>query len=334
VLVFDLGGGTFDVTIVQIKGTHFKALATDGDVFLGGKDWDDKLVDLVCDRFITTHQQDPRTNPASRQELSLAVEVAKKTLSERPRAKLVVNHLGTRLMVEITREEFEEKTAPLLARTKGTTEIVIRQAGLKWSEIDQILLVGGATRMPMIERMLTELSGKAPSHAVAVDEAVAHGAALYADLVLRQRANKPTNFAVTDVNSHSLGIVGTDASTGSKRCRILIPKNTPLPHAVSRYFRTLRRSQRSVAVRVVEGESDQPEHCTPVGTCAITGLPANLPQGSSVLVEYAYQGNGRLRVTANLKDHPVGVTTEFQRNNSLPEDVIEVWTEYVASETE
>jgi molecular chaperone DnaK len=210
----------------------------------------------------------------------------------------------------------------------------LRQAGLTWQDIDQILLVGGATRMPMIERMLTELSGKAPSHAIAVDEAVAHGAALYAELVQRQRANQPANFSVTNVNSHSLGIIGTDPNTGSRRCRVLIPKNTPLPHAVSRYFRTLRRSQRSVAVRVVEGESEEPEHCTTVGTCAITDLPPNLPQGSSVLVQYAYQANGRLRVTAKLKGHPVGVTTEFQRNNSLPDDAVQLWTEYVAMESQ
>src|SRR5262249_39154531 len=158
--------GTFDVTIVEIEGTLFKAVATDGDVYLGGKDWDAKLIDIACDRFITAHHLDPRTHPTSLQELSFAVELAKKTLSERPKAKLVVNHLGRRMMVEIGREEFEEKTAALVARTRTTTEIVMRQAGLKWSEIDQILLVGGATRMPMIERMLTELSGKPPSHAV------------------------------------------------------------------------------------------------------------------------------------------------------------------------
>ena len=336
VLVFDLGGGTFDVTIVEIQGTLFKALATDGDVYLGGKDWDARLIELACDRFITTHSQDPRTHPGSLQELSIAVEVAKKTLSERPRAKLVINHLGTRMMVEITREEFEEKTAALVARTRTTAEIVVRQAGLTWSDLDQILLVGGSTRMPMIDRMLQEMSGKPPSHAVSVDEAVAHGAALYADLILRERGVKAQSphFAIKNVNSHSLGIVGTDSKTGYKRNRVLIPKNTQLPHSVSRYFRTLRKNQHSVAVRVVEGESPQPEECTQVGTCAITDLPPSLPQGSAVLVNYSYEANGRLRVTARLKDHPVGVTTEFHRNNSLPDTALEVWKEYVASEAE
>src|SRR5262249_13971025 len=126
VLVYDLGGGTFDVTIVEIQGTSFKALATDGDVSLGGKDWDDKLVEMAADAFIKVHREDPRTHPASLLDLFLAAELAKKTLSERPKATLYVNHLGTRLKLEITRQEFEDATATLLGRTRTTTEIVVR----------------------------------------------------------------------------------------------------------------------------------------------------------------------------------------------------------------
>src|SRR5439155_15460518 len=132
----------------------------------------------------------PRTNPASTQELWLAAETAKKTLTERAKASLYVNHLGSRLKLDVTREQFEEFTSALLQRTRNTCEIVVRQANLKWGEIDKLLLVGGSTRMPMVPRMLQEITGKPPEHSVAVDEAVAHGAALYANLLLKQRGGQ------------------------------------------------------------------------------------------------------------------------------------------------
>jgi len=180
VLVYDLGGGTFDVTIMEIKGQEFKALATDGDVCLGGKDWDEELIKLAAERFVHQFREDPRDNPVSLQELRLAAEAAKRSLTERMKATLFVNHLGSRLKVEITREEFEEATAALLERTRLTAELVARQAGLSWEQIDRVLLVGGSTRMPMVPRMLEQVTGKKPDGSLSVDEAVAHGAALYA----------------------------------------------------------------------------------------------------------------------------------------------------------
>jgi molecular chaperone DnaK len=287
VLVFDLGGGTFDVTIMELRGTSFKALATDGDVALGGKDWDEKLVDMAAAAFRKQHGRDPRDDAASVQELWAAVEVAKKTLTERPKAPLFVNHLGTRMKLEVTREQLEEATAALLGRTRTTTQIVVRQAGLTWKDIDRVLLVGGATRMPMVARMLEELSGKTPERSVSPDEAVAHGAALFAELLLQGR--KPggaPHFDVTDVNAHSLGIVGVDLGTQQRRNFILIPKNTPLPHAVTRAFKTHKPGQPNVAIRITEGESERPEACIPVGVCTITDLPPDLPQGWPVLVRY------------------------------------------------
>jgi molecular chaperone DnaK len=333
VLVFDLGGGTFDVTIVEIQGNSFKALATDGDVSLGGKDWDEQVINIAAEEFRHHHREDPRTNPASLQELWIAVELAKKTLTERPRASLYVNHLGTRLKVEITREQFEEATAALLARTRTTTEIVVRQAGLSWADIDKVLLVGGSTRMPMVPRMLEELSGKKPERSVSADEAVAHGAALYADLLLQSGKGQSPSFSITNVNSHSLGIVGVEASTGRKRNQILIPKNTPLPHTVSKVFKTHKPNQGSVVIRVVEGESERPEACTEIGVCSIGDLPDNLPAGWPVQVSYSYEANGRLHVNAKLKGQQAGVTTHFLRSSSLSENEIALWLEYIIQET-
>jgi molecular chaperone DnaK len=330
VLVYDLGGGTFDVTIVGIKGNAFRALATDGDVRLGGKDWDEKIIEIAAEAFAAQHGQDPREHPVSHQELWLAAEQAKRTLTERTKAVVFVNHAGTRAKVEITRQQFEEATEPLLARTRTTTEIVVRQAGLSFSDIDRVLLVGGSTRMPMVSRMLEELTGRAPDRSISVDEAVAHGAALYADLLLRQKGSSAAPFSVTNINSHSLGIVGIDPATEEKRNQILIPKNTPLPHTVQATFKTHRDGQPNILIRVVEGESERPEACTQVGVCTVSDLPPNLPKGWPVIVSYSYAQDGRLSVTARLKGQQAAVTTTFQREHRLSASDLTQWSEFVA----
>jgi molecular chaperone DnaK len=332
VLVFDLGGGTFDVTIVAIQGRDFKALATDGDVHLGGKDWDERLMALAAERFHQQFGTDPREDPASLQELALSAEAAKRTLTERKKAALFVNHAGSRLKVEVSREEFEDATAGLLERTRMTAQIVVRQAGLSWEQIDRVLLVGGSTRMPMVPRMLEELTGRTPDRSVSPDEAVAHGAALYAQLRAPLPGQQEAPFTVTDVSAHSLGVQGAQPGTGRKVNKVLIPKNSPLPRSVTKVFRTFRPDQRSVVIKVLEGESDRPEVCTQIGVCAIRDLPPGLPAGWPVLVRYQYESNGRLSVSARVKGHKAVVKTEFERENRMADEDLELWTNYVADE--
>jgi molecular chaperone DnaK len=332
VLVFDLGGGTFDVTIVEIQGTDFTALATDGDVNLGGKDWDERLIHLAADRFQAQVQEDPRDNPYSLQELSISAESAKRTLTERKKAAVHINHLGRRLRIEVTRDEFEEATAALTERTRLTTEIVVRQAGLAWADLDRVLLVGGATRMPAIRRMLRELTGKVPEASLSPDEAVAHGAALYAELLAPRPGGEPAKFTMTNVNSHSLGVLGRAVRDGRKINKILIPRNSPLPRTVTKEFRTYREGQKSVLIKVLEGESEQPEVCTAIGTCAINDLPAGLPVGWPISVSYTYEANGRLHVAASLKGHAASVTADFERENRLPDEDAEMWAQFIAEE--
>ncbi len=331
VLVYDLGGGTFDVTVLEINGTDFKTIATDGDVTLGGADWDERILDTAAERFKQAHREDPRDNPHSFTELWFACETAKKTLSERNKASIYINYLGLRMKVDISRDEFEEATSPLLGRTRTTTEIVLRQAGLRWADIDTVLLVGGSTRMPMVARMLQEVTGKQPERSVSPDEAVAHGAALYANLLLRQQ-NRNTSapaFSITNVNSHSLGIVGLDPQTGRRKNQILIPKNTPLPHSVTRVFRTQKPNQPNVVIRVVEGESERPDACSQVGVATISDLPANLPAGTPVMVSYAYAANGQLTVTGQVKGMNRRARSVFQRENTMKETDLQMWGQFV-----
>jgi molecular chaperone DnaK len=334
VLVYDLGGGTFDVTVVEMQGKSFKAVATDGDVRLGGKDWDEKLIEIAAGRLQKEIGEDPRQCPETLEDMWLAAETTKKTLSERQKATLFVNHRGRRLKAEITRAEFEEATAALVLRTNTTAEIVVMQAGLTWPDIDRVLVVGGSTRMPMIVRMLEQLAGQAINHSLSADEAVAHGAALYADMLMHQRGEGTghAQFSVTNINSHSLGVVGINPATGDRLNKIIIAKNTPLPHSAAKRFRTFRPGQPNVKVTVVEGESELPDACIEVGTCVIRDLPPNLPAGWPVEVRYTYEENGRLQVAAKLIGHEGMVTTEFLRNNSLSEDDLMLWGQCLSAE--
>lgn len=236
----------------------------------------------------------------------------------------------------MTRQEFEDATLPLVLRTRTAAELVILQARLQWSDVDRVLVVGGATRMPMIGRMLAELAGRAIDYSVSADEAVAHGAALYADSLLQKlgAGTGHTQFTVTNVNSHSLGVVGVDSTTGQRINRAIIKKNSPLPCSAKRRFKTYKADQQNVRICVLEGESEMPDACIEVGTCVIRGLPPNLPAGWPVEVRYTYQENGRLQVTAKLIGHGARVTTEFVRDNSLSDDDLMLWGQCVAADAE
>lgn len=329
ILVYDLGGGTFDVTVMNIRGTEFNALSTDGDVRLGGYDWDQRLVDLVAENFIRQHGADPREDPVSAGKLWRECEDAKRTLSARQKAAVACEYRGVSTRIEISRQQFEEATQDLLDRTRFTAVQALRAAGLDWKELDRVLLVGGSTRMPMVREMLRELSGKEPDDSVAADEAVAHGAALQALLILNKQAGKPAAFKIKNVNSHSLGVVGVETLTKRRRNGILIPRNTPLPVTAKRTFKTTKANQHSIRVDIVEGESPSAEDCTPIGRCSVRHLPPDLPAQHPVDVLFHYQPNGRLKVRVTVPNTDHQVTTEIIRENSLSKEHMDGWRQYI-----
>ena len=248
VLVYDLGGGTFDATLLRLAAGKVQTLATDGDVQLGGHDWDQRLVDYAAECFLKTHQLDPRQDPATLNRLYLDAMEAKHTLSARSRAVIQINYQGRFAEIAVTREQFEEMTADLLERTSYTSRQLLGVAGLEWKDVQRVLLVGGSTRMPMVPRMLQGLSGIQPDRSVNPDEAVARGAALYAGhlLAARARRGQRSTFQVTNVNAHSLGVEGIDTDTLRKKNVVLIPRNTPLPARHTERFATKSEGQRSI----------------------------------------------------------------------------------------
>lgn len=189
VLVLDLGGGTFDVTVMEIHGTKLRTIASDGNAELGGKDWDDRLVNYVAAQFYERFNLDPRDDAAPYQELYERCLHAKISLSTKSRAVIPVNYRGQRTVVQLPRVLFEELTRDLVQQCEDTADLVVHKAGLTWPDLDDILLVGGSTRMPMIREALTRLSGKEAAENVNPDEAVAVGASLAG--VFRHRPNHP-----------------------------------------------------------------------------------------------------------------------------------------------
>jgi molecular chaperone DnaK len=332
-LVYDLGGGTFDVTVVEIKPGHIRTLATDGDSILGGFDWDQRLADYAAEQFLRTHGVDPRDDRRGLQELMLAAERAKHALSARLSCMIRVTFGGQTLEVPISRVEFEERTSDLLYRTSSTTRQTLAASGLRWSEIDRVLLVGGSTRMPMVRGMLCELTGSEPHGEVNPDEAVARGAALYARHLLAQgKVSKTPStqtssplLEITNVNSHSLGIAGFNVRLGRRCNTILIPRNSPLPARISRTFVTRKYGQKSIVVQVLEGESSQPENCAPIARLVVRDLPHGLPAGSRVKITYEYGTNGRLNVSAYVFGTSCAMQLEMQRSGERSASQIESW---------
>ena len=179
-VVYDLGGGTFDVTVLRAVGYDLTVLATAGDVQLGGRDWDKRLCDHLADIFVAQHGEDPRDDPLSRQQLESTAEDVKKDLSRRDYTMFAVNHAGRTIRGKLTRAQFEEMTADLLFRTESRLARALRDAEVTWGDVDDVLAVGGSTRMPQVQAMLARATGMTPNASISPDEIVAHGAAIHA----------------------------------------------------------------------------------------------------------------------------------------------------------
>jgi len=322
ILVYDLGGGTFDATVVRYTPTHFRVLATDGDVMLGGLDWSRRITDHVSEQFKQKFGDDPRDDAATWRSIMQECEDSKRVLSKSSQVPISTYYKGNALTVALTRTDFERMTADLMQRTRDTTELVMQQAGIEPKDLDEVILVGGSTYMPVVEQMLKEVCGREPSRELKPEEAVAQGAAIHAAILEARATGGDSRMAqaitkrllsveTTEVNSHSLGVKITDPNDRSRKINhIMIPKNTSIPFSVEQKFVTTSDNQQRIHVWVLEGEASDPEACTPIGDFQITNLPASLPKGSPVEVALKYDANGRIEATA--KELAGGGTAEIQ----------------------
>jgi len=336
-LVYDLGGGTFDVTVVRYTPTHFRVLATDGDVQLGGVDWNDRLLDHVAEEFKTRHGLDLKQSAATVQMLRNDCDLAKLELSDNPETTITCRHEGKALSVNVTREQFESMTADLLQRTADTTELVLQQAGVTAKQLDALVMVGGATLMPQVPRMLKELTGHEAHHEISPHTAVAQGAAIHAAIlevqgrgdqsVLAEKVRKMlASVKQENVNSHGLGVLATNPRSRKEINHLMIPRNTPLPVEIRKTFKTKHDKQQRVSVQVIEGDAPDPAACSLLGKCRVTDLPPDLPKGSPIEVTYAFDASGRIRVAAQDKTGGKQATIEIQRRSGLSESEIDAYT--------
>ncbi|RLS54853.1 MAG: Hsp70 family protein [Planctomycetota bacterium] len=338
IMVYDLGGGTFDVTVVRYNATNFKVLATDGDVMLGGIDWTRRVVDHVAEQFHRKFNEDPRSDPETAMMLSQECEQAKRELSNKAQTPITVYHKGKSLTVSLSRVDFERMTADLMQRTRDTTELVMQQAGVGLGELDDCVLVGGSTYMPAVENMLKETTGLTPSRdVVKPEEAVAQGACLHAALLEARATGEASRLGkavadrlrsvnASDVNSHSLGVKISDPNNRQRKINhIMIPKNTTVPHKVSQRFVTNTANQQRIHVCILEGDATDPEACTTIGDFRIVNLPSNLPAGSPVEITYHYDKNGRISATARELTSNREATTEIVRDSGLTNDNVDAF---------
>lgn len=302
-LVFDLGGGTFDVTVLSIENEEIRVLAINGDHQLGGKDWDDTLIMDVTEQFEMKYGLDPLDDSATYQDLQLRAVEAKIQLSARQRAKIMVNYSGYSLPVNLTRQRFEALTPHLVERCRILTELAVSEGGLTKDDIDTVLLVGGSTRMPMIREMLTNYFGKQPNSSMNPDECVAIGAAIYADRIkpklrgLRPSARYSRIKRISDVCPHSLGFAVF--KNGVIQNSVIIPKNTNFPCEIIRdNYATSTENQDSIDIHVLQGESPDPRVCLVSGIYKFSGIPKRPAGESKLSVKFRYDENGIIEVSA------------------------------------
>lgn len=306
VLVYDLGGGTFDVTIMDVRGQQIDIICSHGDHALGGVDFDRKILELLEQSYKEKFDTDLIASDEDRAKYEDEAEDIKKTLSRRPTAKKMLYGQAGNMKVEITREMFEQSISSLIGRTQILLEIALEEAGIEASGIDKVLLVGGSTRIPLVRQQLEKMFGFSPETTVNVDECVALGAALHAGLtMLREKPDEvPAGISsglkdinLKDVCNHSYGTICApiDKQTGRRviENRIILKKNTPLPCESTQMFYTLSEGQTAIEVTITQGEDIAVEYVNKIATHRFE-LPPDRPADCPIKVTYSYDVNQRM----------------------------------------
>lgn len=303
VLVYDLGGGTFDISLIRITATELNVIAIDGDHNLGGKDWDDRLLEYLETQFEREFGVELLGEDIN--ELHVQAEKLKRSLSVKQSADIRVQatgHVGT---YTITREQFEHLTTDLMQRIRLLTTQALEKAGLSWSDLSGILPVGGSTKMPMVIDYIKSVSGKSPMSGINPDEAVGLGAAIQAAMEMEKKGDLPAyrlagRKTVVDVIAHSLGLIVENADRTQYINSIIIQKNMPIPTKQTRpYQKSIRKRKKTeLEVFLTQGENNNPQDCSYLGRYIFSDFPPFKEKKAIVDITYAYDENGIVHVSA------------------------------------
>jgi len=305
ILVYDLGGGTFDVSVVRIEQGVVEVISSHGNNHLGGDDFDHKIVEHVLEHLKLKHGVDVADRPQAMARILCSAEDAKKQLSDHPYARIAEEYLAehggqpVNLDLELSREEYEDMIAPFIEETLGAIHIALESAGLTSSQVDEILLVGGATRTPLIRRRLVEAFGTQPRGEVDPDLCVAMGAAIQGAAM----TGTEVSAVLVDVTPYTFGTSALGELNGELypyHYVPIMPKNTPIPARMSEVFFTVLDEQTNVDVRIYQGENSDALENIKIGEFRVSGLSRE-PAGNPVILDLALDRNGILQVSAREK---------------------------------
>ncbi|MCG9884263.1 MAG: molecular chaperone DnaK [Cyanobacteria bacterium] len=320
ILVFDLGGGTFDVSILEVGDGVFEVLSTSGDTHLGGDDFDKAIVDHMAGEFIKAEGIDLRKDKQALQRLTEAAEKAKIELSSVTQAEINLPFITAtqdgpkHLELTLTRAKFEELAADLINRCRIPVENALRDAKLSKSDVDEVVLVGGSTRIPAVQQVVEKVLGKAPNQSVNPDEVVAVGAAIQAGVL----AGEVKDILLLDVTPLSLGV----ETLGGVMTKI-IPRNTTIPTKKSEVFSTAADGQSNVEIHILQGEREMSADNKSLGTFRLDGIPP-APRGvPQIEVTFDIDANGILNVTAKDKGTGKEQSISITGASTLPNDEVE-----------